>query len=276
MANIYQLNEDFDEASGLRAWIRTQEDGTDETKDLPLNQAMVLRWCKERGFDVDSPGFSFEKPNKNGKTPLHVAVWLEELEIVKEIVNHVKSLETQDNDKATALLLACSTKNRDTTSVLLKKGAKVGVQNIYGNTPLHRAQSKRGGTQVARLLLDSDHIDINQKNADDKTALHLACEMGNEPMVDLLLECGADRNCQDCAGYTPLHAAIISRCVAIVKKLLEQGANTAIKDNSGRDAVMTAKTRKYRCSEIIKLVQEHERRINLHRLSHTKISGAAR
>jgi hypothetical protein len=278
LANICQLNQDFDEASGLRAWIHRQEAGTgttDRAESLPPNPPMadVLRWCKERGFDVDSQGFSFEKPNTNGKTPLHVAVSDEKLDIVEKIVDHVKSLETRDNDQATALLLACSTRNRCTTSVLLNKGAKVGVQDVYRNTPLHRVQSATGGTGVVRLLLDSPGhpINIEQKNIYDKTALHLACEMGNEPMVDLLLEHGADSNCQGPAKCTPLHVAIHSRMVTIVKKLLEQSADTAIRDSSGRDAVMTARTMKRPSSEITKLVQEHEHRTNqLRRLSHIR------
>jgi ankyrin repeat protein len=221
--------------------------------------ADVLSWCKKRGFDVDSPGFSFEKPNASGKTPLHVAVSDEKVDIVEEIVDHVKSLETRDNDQDTALLLACSTRNRYTTSVLLKKGAKVGVQDNYGNTPLHRVQSATGGTVVARLLLDSPgHPNIiDQTNIYDKTALHLACEMGNEPMVDVLLELGADPNYQGPAKCTPLHVAIDSRRVPIVKKLLEKGADTEIRDSSGRDAATTTRTTKRLPPEITKLVQHH-------------------
>jgi ankyrin repeat protein len=280
LANACQLNQDYDEASGIRTWIYQKEVGTrkiSRTESLKSNPPMadVLHWCKERGFDVDSPNFRFEHPNADGKTPLHIAISDEKLEIVEVITNHVQTLETRDNDSATGLLLACSTRNRRTTEVLLRKGAKVGVQDMYLNTPLHRVQSAEKGIAVAQLLLKYPNrpIDINQKNIYDKTALHLACEMANEPMVDLLLDHGADPNCPGPAKCTPLHVSIYSRRISIVKKLLERGADTALRDSRGLDAITAANTTKLASQNIIKLVLDHEHRVEqdrLRRLSQTR------
>ena len=50
-------------------------------------------------------------------------------------------------------------------------------------------------------------------------------------IVDELIKLGADINCKDDDGWTPLHIACD---VETVKKLIQFGADTNIKDNEGR------------------------------------------
>lgn len=285
LARACQLNQDFDEAQGLRNWINAQEptdsSEIDSTDHIPTSTAIAnaIHWCKERGFDVDSPGFRFDMPNASGKTPLHVAVSDEELEIVEQIVDHVATLETPDKeDKSTALLLAAATRNRRTTEILIKHDALVAVTDKYLNTPLHRAQAANGGVAVAKLLLghkDGVATDINAKNGYDKTALHLACQLGNEPMVTLLLSRGADANAPGPGHGTPLHVAIDQRRPGIVKKLLEIGdADISLRDGAGRNALKAAKTTKLGSPDIIRLLQEHEEKAR--RLSYSNPAGQIR
>ena len=50
--------------------------------------------------------------------------------------------------------------------------------------------------------------DINGKNEDGRTPLHIACAHGHVNVVRLLLESGADPNARDNGGETPFdHAA---------------------------------------------------------------------
>lgn len=259
------MNQDFDEASGLRAWIHKQTPNSNTAlgaNSISPAMADVLHWCKEKGFDVDSPYFTLEQPNAAGKTPLHIAVSEESLDIVRELVNHVKTLETHDKDSsATALLLASSTRNWRVVEVLLQKGALISVQDLSSNSALHRVQHAKGGLEVSKLLLKppgQQGIKIDQKNINDKTALYLACEMGNGQMVELLLAHGADPNMAGPAYCTPLHCAIDFRRVKIVKALLEWRANVSVKDGRGRDAGKAARTTKNQSPEIKKLVAEWE------------------
>jgi ankyrin repeat protein len=283
LARVCQLNQEFDEARGLRNWIIDQDlhpidddDILSKTDHVLPTPAMsdAIRWCKEKGFDVDSPGFRFDTPNEGGKTPLHVAVSDEQLEIVEQIVDHVATVETRDNDESTALLLACATRNRHITRVLLNHKAMVNVQDRYLNTPLHRVHAATGGVAVVKLLLgQKDHrININQKNSYDKTALHLACQMGNEPMAELLLDNGADVDSQGPGQCTPLHVAIDQRRLTVVKKLLARGADVTIRDAAGRNAVKAAKTTRLASPDINRLLYEHEiaAREKQRRLSHSR------
>ncbi|KFY22705.1 hypothetical protein V493_06384 [Pseudogymnoascus sp. VKM F-4281 (FW-2241)] len=271
LEKAYQLNQDFAEARAVKIWaekkysqhVNTRASvSTVSTNDTVPNLMIpgTTQWCKENRFDVDSRNFSFDTPNADGKTPLHVAVVGNKLEILNQIADCVATLESRDFDDCTALLLACGERNRRTTKALIDHGAKLDVHDKYHNTPLHRAQDATGGSEVAKLLLShpSHAIDINAKNCYDKTALHLACELENEAMVSLLIDYNADINCHGPHGCTPLHVAIDYRRPSIVKILLHKGANTLLTDADKRDAMKAAKTTKRGSPEIKRMLQEHE------------------
>ena len=274
-----QLNKDFDEAEGIRKWLHEFEG--DQTGNPSSDPAMVdlLQWCQGKGFDVDSQDFHFDQKNTGGKTPLHVAVSDEKLDIVKQLVDHVKTLDTRDNDDRTPLLLACATRNRRTTEVLLAKGAKSDVLDKYEESALHRVQSASGGILVTELLLDHPlhGIDINHANNDGYTPLHLACRLGNEPMVALLIARGADVNSRGSVTCTPLHVAIHYRRIEIVEKLLESGADTMIQDGNHQDAAAAARAAPSVSLDIRKLIQSanqqrRNRGMPMRRMSHASAS----
>lgn len=54
----------------------------------------------------------------------------------------------------------------------------------------------------------------------DEKAIHLACRHGRTAAVRKLLDRGADPNCQNKFGDTPLHLAVASHSRDIVKLLL--------------------------------------------------------
>jgi ankyrin repeat protein len=75
---------------------------------------------------------------------------------------------------------------------------------------------------------------------DGGTALHLAVEQDNTPMVDLLLRAGANVRAVNRYGVTPLYIAALNSNAAIIDRLLGAGAdpNTALAD--GETVLMTA------------------------------------
>ena len=48
-------------------------------------------------------------------------------------------------------------------------------------------------------------VNINAKDTDEQTPLHIACEKGHLPIVEYLLEKGADIEAKDKWQNTPLH-----------------------------------------------------------------------
>ncbi|XP_022150044.1 ADP-ribosylation factor GTPase-activating protein AGD2-like isoform X3 [Momordica charantia] len=70
--------------------------------------------------------------------------------------------------------------------------------------------------------------------------LHLACQNGNQVMVELLLQFGADINVRDSHGRTPLHQCISQKNNTLAKLLLRRGARPSIKDGGGLSALERA------------------------------------
>ena len=47
-------------------------------------------------------------------------------------------------------------------------------------------------------------LDINKKDKDGNTSLHIACKKGNKDILNLLLNFRADTNIQNKFGYKPI------------------------------------------------------------------------
>jgi len=99
-------------------------------------------------------------------------------------------------------------------------------------------EAARGGCDACvRLLLDRG-ADVNARSNAGVSALHFAAFKGNAAMVKALLEAGAPVNIGDDRGLTPLIMAANSRSKdpAVVRLLLEHGADSQAKDIFGRTA----------------------------------------
>ncbi|KAH8747039.1 ankyrin repeat-containing domain protein [Diaporthe sp. PMI_573] len=121
--------------------------------------------------------------------------------------------------KCQALHLAAKAGFTVIVTDLLKYGFNVNA-TFNQSFPLHTA-IEQAYTDTAKLLLEQG-ADPNARDAQHKTALHLACNLGLEPVVQLLLDKGADVNATDVLLSTPLHQSVNSRQSAVVTKLLKQ------------------------------------------------------
>ena len=65
---------------------------------------------------------------------------------------------------------------------------------------------------VIQMLLDA-HIDVNRKNMLGMNALLLVAGYGNEDLVQLVLEFGADSNTTNDFGHSALHLAVVGECL---------------------------------------------------------------
>ncbi len=66
--------------------------------------------------------------------------------------------------------------------------------------------------------------DINQRDADGRTPLHVAAEKGRWTVAQLLLKHGADINAPDRGGHTPLYTAVMAGRTQLAQQLIRQGA----------------------------------------------------
>jgi ankyrin repeat protein len=126
---------------------------------------------------------------------------------------------------------------------------KLALQDVDDFTSLQWA-AWSGHKSLARLVL-AKGADINylppaeEEDKTYKTALHLACENGDEEMVQLLLTHGADTSTRipprgTMAGTTALHMAVKSGSENVVATLLSHGANPSVTDINGNSPLIWA------------------------------------
>ncbi|KAJ2897443.1 hypothetical protein MKZ38_004674 [Zalerion maritima] len=241
-----------DVAEGLNEYT-VSELGFSVRPDLATtHHDLALEWCQKMGFDADGDGFRFDVCDSRldskvkGLSPLHAAVMEGDKDILTHMLGCAANLEIQQRkDFATPLLLACTLRDRDIVKLLLAKSAKADAIDQYDKTGLHRCQTERGGTEVAKLLLESESAGsllLNAVDSNRETALVMAARMGNRSMVALLLERGASPDIVRPGGSTALISAVTAamgkdRKRDIIQLLLQHGADPRKRDNSGNSAI---------------------------------------
>lgn len=104
---------------------------------------------------------------------------------------------------------------------------------------IHDAALK-GDVVAARRMLDTNPQSINARNKLGKTPLHQSLTGGNDEIITLLIERGAEVNAQDNTGLTPLHIAAWWSVTARAKILIDHRADVRVTDKFGDTPLHTA------------------------------------
>ena len=75
--------------------------------------------------------------------------------------------------------------------------------------------------------------EVNAKNWQGATPLHLATKNNSASVAELLIQNRAEVNAQDDQGETPLHKAILCKSAVVAEKLIHSGADINAPDRSG-------------------------------------------
>ncbi|GJQ76772.1 hypothetical protein Trydic_g15612 [Trypoxylus dichotomus] len=89
---------------------------------------------------------------------------------------------------------------------------------------LHELQ---GSEDIFELIQKNTIEDVNHNKYYGKAGLIISCWQGKDKFAKYFLEKGADSNCMDSVGRTPLHFAASSGAVECVKLLVEHGATVS-------------------------------------------------
>jgi ankyrin repeat protein len=106
---------------------------------------------------------------------------------------------------------------------------------IDANSTIDVGQPHRIPTRAGQFVTMSElegYFDIGSELQGSWSALHAAVQCGNLAITRVLLDNGANVDCVDAYGWSPLHLAASKR-VDLVPPLLEYGANANIQDRHG-------------------------------------------
>ena len=197
-------------------------------------------WPEIVKFLIDECGYNPEMIF-HGTSLIHHPYRINNLPLLKVLPVHIK-----DRDGNTPLHYSCKYNCTDIVKYLVDCGCDQNITNNLGESPLHIASYS--SLEVTKLLTNCD---VNMRNAQHQTSLHIACEYNKKDIVRYLVEesnCDvktkskegeyplhiatlnslqieslvqrSDINCQDDYGDTPLHNACFLRDTDMIQFLL--------------------------------------------------------
>ncbi|XP_006882002.1 PREDICTED: NF-kappa-B inhibitor epsilon [Elephantulus edwardii] len=173
--------------------------------------------------------------SEEGDTLVHLAVIHEAPDLLLYCLALLPQevLDIQNNLYQTALHLAVHLDQPNAVRALVLKGASRALQDLHGDTALHMA-CQRQHLACARCLLEGrpeagrgppNSLDLQLQNWQGLACLHIATLKRNRPLMELLLQSGADIDAQEgTSGKTALHLAVETQERSLVQFLLQAGA----------------------------------------------------
>ena len=120
--------------------------------------------------------------NEGGFTPLIIAGYRGQLEVVKLLLKHKADVNAKSGE-GTVLMGACFKGNVELAALLIEYEANVNSSNDLGTTPLMYAILGQN-IELIKLLLDNGALkDVKERSG--KTALDYAIQSGNKEIIQM-------------------------------------------------------------------------------------------
>lgn len=168
---------------------------------------------------------------EHGVTPLMLAARAASAEAAAALLARRADANARSRKGSTALELAAAAGARECARVLLDAGAEPDVLNAEGLTPLAEAAQNGNEAVVRELLARRADVNLAQMASSHEVVdgqyspLQVAAMNGHVQCVRTLLEGGAQINCNNARGQTPLMCAAIYHRQEVVAVLLVQRAD---------------------------------------------------
>lgn len=225
--------------------IASQHGKADDIQRLTANLKSYIDGnvtIDQLGAVIEDEYFYINVKNRNGDSPLKLAVINGQLDLVKRIIALNPDLDDVDNDVQTVLMHAAQAEQEEILNFLLESGADIHKRNRFGYTPLLVAivNSKNNTAKILIEKESREHID--DKDAAGYSALIHATSRGLTELTQLLAAKGADVNLQGPGGNTPLLSAVQysteEKVMLLIKELPQ--LDLTIKNYTGISPLMMA------------------------------------
>ena len=150
-------------------------------------------------------GASVNAQDADGLTSLMLSAIYGHANVAGLLLDRSANLNARAPLGASPLTLAAQNGNLGVVELLLRRGADVNSRDFIGATPLHWT-ALRGQKNVAALLLNRGAL-VNAQDLNRSTPLHYAASTAEKDTVSLLVAHGADINIRNKDGHTPLQEA---------------------------------------------------------------------
>lgn len=181
-------------------------------------------------------------------SPLHLCVVTNNLRNLTILLQSGGDVNLTDGKGKTLLIKAIECTNEQMVQFLIQSQAEVNKPDTrYKNSPLHWA-CLAGYYKGISTLLNCTHINVNQANANEETALHLIAKSNKNLYVfinDCLDNNGINLDKQDIKGRTPLFVACLSGNYHCVDLLLKNNADPTIANQIGESPLQIAKSKNF-------------------------------
>ncbi|MDO5979072.1 ankyrin repeat domain-containing protein [Flavivirga spongiicola] len=181
-----------------------------------------------------SKGVDVNQIDKDGNTALINASGRNSLGIITKLAENTKNINHVNNNGQSALTKSIGNAPQ-TISFLIKKGADVHVIDTRGNNLsyylIKSFQAKKQETFNQKLkVLSNNGFDVTTIQKNGNTLFHLAVDADNIDLLKYVNALGVDINIKNKDGLTALHMSVMkAKNLKILKYLLSIGANKNIK-----------------------------------------------
>ncbi|KAF3155995.1 hypothetical protein TWF569_008034 [Orbilia oligospora] len=189
-------------------------------------------------------------------TALHLAAYFGLRETITALLKMGNDPDSRDTAGRTPLSVAIGAGQEAVVKLLLENGAKNNFRYEELDTDIKGHRSMVADVIRQFYRLGNKVASIPESRDCKQTPLLHAIELGNGPIVRLLLEHGADKNIRDYIYGTPLIRATEKKHEERVRILLENGVDLEIKDVNGRTPLLQAVIAQHQA--IVELLLKHK------------------
>ncbi|XP_053992410.1 protein phosphatase 1 regulatory subunit 16A-like isoform X1 [Hylaeus volcanicus] len=245
-----------------KEWLRHQTRHTSNKRHIYFSDSVMLLEAAARN-DIDEvrrllkKGVNPDSTNEDGLTALHQCCIDDNEEMMKLLIEFGANVNAEDSEKWTPLHAAATCGHLHLVKNLIARGANLLAVNADGNMPydicedektldcIEGEMARRGVTQElidetrasieVLMLRHLQHVasiggDLEYKDHQSATPLHIAAANGYLRVVEFLLDQHVSTDVEDNDRWQPVHAAACWGHLEVLELLVQNGADLNAKN----------------------------------------------